>query len=100
MSVPNRYYPRFGEGVIKYEPLDLQHRPIPLTPITKRRPKVIVIGAGWGGLSAAMLLQARGFDIIVIEKNNHIGGRNAQIQVGSCTFDVGPTLLMLKVSWK
>lgn len=38
-------------------------------------PDVIVVGAGAAGLSAAKALQARGLDVIVLEADDHIGGR-------------------------
>lgn len=57
---------------------------------------VIVVGAGPGGLTAAMLLAARGFDVTVFEKAPRVGGRNAPIIRNGYRFDVGPTFLMMK----
>jgi monoamine oxidase len=37
--------------------------------------QVIVIGAGISGLETALLLEARGFDVLVLEASNRIGGR-------------------------
>jgi len=37
--------------------------------------KVIVIGAGLGGVSAALSLACEGFKVEVYEKNSHIGGK-------------------------
>ena len=58
--------------------------------------KVIVIGAGPGGLTAAMILAHRGFDVEVIEKADRVGGRSAELSVGDFRFDTGPTFLMMK----
>lgn len=58
--------------------------------------KVIIVGAGPGGLSAAMLLAHQGFDVTVFEKGREVGGRNGPIRLGSYTFDTGPTFLMMK----
>jgi phytoene desaturase len=55
--------------------------------------KIIVIGAGPGGLSAAMLLAHHGCDVHVFEKNAQIGGRNSSLQIGEYRFDRGPTFL-------
>lgn len=57
--------------------------------------KVIVIGAGPGGLTAAMILQHRGFDVSIFEKDNEVGGRNKSLKLLEYTFDVGPTFLMM-----
>lgn len=56
--------------------------------------KIHVIGAGPGGLSAALLLQARGFDVTLFEKDDRVGGRSKNIQLGDYRFDLGPTFLM------
>lgn len=58
--------------------------------------RIAVIGAGPGGLSAAMLLAARGFRVTIFEKADRVGGRNAGIVRGGYKFDTGPTFLMMK----
>jgi len=58
--------------------------------------KVVIVGAGPGGLSAGMLLAHQGFDVEIYEKNERVGGRNANLQVGKYSFDTGPTFLMMK----
>lgn len=57
---------------------------------------VVIIGAGPGGLAAAMILSQRGFRTQVFEKQNVIGGRNAEVRLGNYRFDLGPTFLMMK----
>ncbi|MEO8073301.1 MAG: FAD-dependent oxidoreductase, partial [Acidobacteriota bacterium] len=37
--------------------------------------KIIVIGSGFGGLSAAIRLQASGHNVIIVEKRDKLGGR-------------------------
>ena len=58
--------------------------------------RVAIIGAGPGGLAAAMLLAGRGFRVDVFEKAPVIGGRNAEVVLGDYRFDLGPTFLMMK----
>ena len=59
-------------------------------------PRIAIVGAGPGGLTAAMLLGARGFDVTIFEKGPRVGGRNAAIVRNGYTFDTGPTFLMMK----
>lgn len=57
--------------------------------------KVLVVGAGMGGLSAAIRLQNAGYDVEIYEKNSIPGGKMYQLQKDGHTFDVGPTLVMM-----
>jgi phytoene desaturase len=59
-------------------------------------PHIIVIGAGPGGLTTALLLAHRGCKVTLLEKAGVVGGRNAEIKVGDCSFDLGPTFLHQK----
>jgi len=59
--------------------------------VSKQR--VAVIGAGPGGLAAAMLLAHRGVDVTVFEKQPFVGGRTSRLEVGEFAFDRGPTFL-------
>ena len=58
--------------------------------------KVVIVGAGPGGLSSAMILANRGFEVTVLEKADRVGGRNAEVKVGDYSFDLGPTFLHQK----
>lgn len=53
--------------------------------------KVIVIGAGFSGLSAAAYLAALGYDVTVLEKNSSPGGRARKFSQQGFTFDMGPS---------
>jgi phytoene desaturase len=53
--------------------------------------KVVVIGSGFAGLSAACNLAADGFDVTVLEKNAVPGGRARQFSEQGFVFDMGPS---------
>lgn len=59
----------------------------------KRRKKIAVIGSGFGGLSAAIRLLAKGHDVTIYEKLDHWGGRAYQYHVNGFKFDGGPTVI-------
>ena len=63
---------------------------------TASQGRVLVVGAGPGGLTAAMILARRGFQVTVFEARSRVGGRNGCIELGPYRFDIGPTFLMLK----
>jgi phytoene desaturase len=52
-----------------------------------------IIGAGFGGLSAAIHLRLKGFDVSVFESNPTVGGRANVISRDGFTFDTGPSLV-------
>ncbi len=53
--------------------------------------KVVVIGAGFAGLSAATHLASKGYDVTILEKNDQPGGRARSFSVKGYTFDMGPS---------
>src|SRR5829696_5563548 len=53
--------------------------------------KVIVIGSGFAGLSAASFMAEAGWDVTVIEKHNTPGGRARQLKENGFVFDMGPS---------
>src|SRR5512139_2044060 len=62
----------------------------------KAKKRVIIVGAGPGGLTSAMILAHRGFDVTVFEAGATVGGRNAALRVDGFTFDRGPTFLLMQ----
>ncbi len=53
--------------------------------------KVLVIGAGFAGLSAASVLANAGFKVTVIEKNSIPGGRARKFEENGFVYDMGPS---------
>ncbi len=57
------------------------------------RDRIIVVGAGLGGLSVAIHLRRAGFDVTVLEANERTGGRAGLLERNGYRFDTGPSLL-------
>jgi len=53
--------------------------------------KVVVIGSGFSGLAAACCLAKDGFEVVLLEKNDSIGGRARQFESDGFVFDMGPS---------
>ena len=67
-----------------------------MTPTASSRNKsVVVVGAGLGGLSAAISLRAEGFDVEIVEKNEKAGGKLNFLEIDGFGFDLGPSIFTL-----
>lgn len=53
--------------------------------------KVVVIGAGFSGLSTACMLAHKGFSVDIVEKHSMAGGRARRYSEDGFTFDMGPS---------
>ncbi|MEG0504385.1 MAG: NAD(P)-binding protein, partial [Raoultibacter sp.] len=62
--------------------------------------RVIVVGAGVGGLAAAIRLQHAGYEVELYEKEPRVGGKMNQIQGDGFSFDVGPTIVMMPSQYR
>ncbi len=60
-----------------------------------RNKSVIVVGAGLGGLSAAISLRAEGYDVGILEKNERVGGKLNYLEKEGFGFDLGPSIFTL-----
>ena len=56
--------------------------------------RVVIIGAGPGGLAAAILLRAAGARVTVLERLDEVGGRTRTFGADGFTFDTGPTFFL------
>src|SRR5512136_505148 len=63
--------------------------------ITPDKSKVLIIGAGIGGIATAARLARKGCQVTVLEKNDIPGGRVGQLKHDGYTFDTGATLLLM-----
>jgi phytoene desaturase len=57
--------------------------------------RAVVVGAGLGGLAAAIRLAAAGWQVTLLEKNDRPGGKMGRRILGDYTFDTGPTIFTL-----
>ena len=57
--------------------------------------RIAVVGAGLGGLSAAIHLAGRGKQVTVYEKNETPGGKASELRASGFRFDTGPSLLTM-----
>jgi len=62
--------------------------------------KVLIVGAGIGGLATALRLSSRGYDVSIIEKNSKAGGRLNQIKKDGFTFDTGPSFFSMSYEFE
>ncbi len=60
-----------------------------------RRDKVVIVGAGLAGLSAALRLAGRGHEVTILERESFPGGRNGLLKKAGYSFDTGPTVLTM-----
>ena len=59
-------------------------------------PRAVIIGAGVGGLAAAVDLASAGVDVTVVERASAPGGKLRQVRVGSALLDAGPTVFTMR----
>ncbi len=65
--------------------------PLPADPAIGAGKRVIVLGAGIGGLTAALRLLQNGYEVQVLEASSRIGGRNFTVRRGSVIRQIGRT---------
>ncbi len=62
---------------------------------TSSQERIGVIGGGLGGLAAACTLAARGYKVVLFERNEWLGGKAAQLECAGFRFDMGPTIVTI-----
>ena len=62
--------------------------------------KIIVIGAGMGGMMSAARLAKAGHQVSLYEASDRVGGKLRTEWIGKVAFDTGPSLLTLPAVYK
>ncbi len=60
----------------------------------RKTQEVVIVGAGPGGLAAAILLARSGVQVTIVEKRSSVGGRTSTIERQGFKFDTGPTFFL------
>lgn len=60
------------------------------------KPPIYILGAGIGGLSAAIHLAARGYDVTILEQNAAVGGKMSEMRVEGFRWDTGPSVITMR----
>ncbi|MGC9348153.1 MAG: phytoene desaturase family protein [Anaerolineae bacterium] len=59
-------------------------------------PPILVVGAGIGGLSAAVHLAAAGHDVLIVEQNETVGGKMGSYRADGFRWDTGPSVITMR----
>ncbi|GAA0361638.1 phytoene desaturase family protein [Bacillus horti] len=62
--------------------------------------KVVVIGAGLGGLSCAVKLAHAGYQVTILEQQKEVGGKLQRVKLGDYSFDRGPSTITMPHAFK
>lgn len=57
--------------------------------------KVLIVGSGFGGLACAIGLAGRGYQVTILERKEHVGGKLQRIAIDGYRFDCGPNTIEL-----
>jgi len=64
------------------------------------RKRIVVVGGGIGGLTAAALLSRAGHEVTLLEANDHLGGKSRRITLAGQRMDTGPSLVTFPGVWE
>ena len=59
-------------------------------------PPILIVGAGIGGLSAAIRLASAGQQVLVLEQNERVGGKMSEIYADGFRWDTGPSVITMR----
>ena len=58
--------------------------------------KIVIVGGGISGLSAAYQLEIKGFDVTVVEASSSIGGKISTVKIDGISIDTGPDAFLVR----
>ena len=61
---------------------------------------IVIVGAGFGGLTAAALLAQKGHRVTVLEQGTWVGGKSRRFQINGQIIDSGPSLVTFSQVWQ
>ena len=85
--------PSRDDRMIALAPARIPFEP-PVATSGRHASKVVIIGAGPGGLASALLLAQAGIKVHVIERLPRVGGRCSALEQDGFRFDLGPTFFL------
>lgn len=60
-----------------------------------KKSRVAIVGGGIAGMMSALILEKKGYDVTIYEKNDQLGGRLSYRGNGTYKIDRGPTVMLL-----
>ena len=60
---------------------------------------IVIVGAGFGGLTAAALLAQKGHKVTVLDQGSWVGGKSRRLQLAGQVIDSGPSLVTFPQVW-
>jgi phytoene desaturase len=55
--------------------------------------KAVVVGGGFGGMASALRLRSKGYEVVLLDKQDKLGGRGYVYKRNGFTYDAGPTVI-------
>ncbi|MGA9148816.1 MAG: NAD(P)-binding protein, partial [Candidatus Nanopelagicales bacterium] len=62
--------------------------------------RIVVIGAGIGGMAAAARLSVKGHQVTIVEQSDRVGGKAGSYERDGFVFDTGPSLITLPAVYR
>lgn len=91
---------RKGAGMLLGEEMEMDNGHRAEASNRSLKQDVIIIGAGFGGLSCAIRLASAGLRVTILERQEHVGGKLQQIRQAGYHFDRGPSTITMPYAFR